>query len=503
MLLDLDLANDYKAQTSGHFTDSLTGLYNYGFFRILIDREAKLAERHGGTFTLALINIDSFDFYNKRNGTLRGDQVLNQVGKVILGNIRQTDLAARYQGDTLTVLLTRANSASALEVMERIRRSVEIRFKKTLTVSAGLASYPNQAQSIDKLIESAQKALVRAKTNGKNQILRHDSQVNISSAGLPKLLIVDDEPLNIKLATDLIRPLDYQVYTALNGEEALSIVKRINIDLILLDIMMPGMDGVEVCRRIKSNDDTRLIPVVLLTALDDLDSKVRGLEAGADEFMTKFPHRLELITRVKALINVKELNDNLTSIENVLFSLVNAVEAKDPYTQGHTMRVSNLAQSLGQKMGLSAKSKEAIRVGGMLHDIGKIGVSADILNKPGSLNSYESELIRSHAEEGYKICFPLKKNLGEALDIIRHHHEKLDGSGYPDGLKADEVSIPVRIMSVADIYDALTTDRPYRKAVSQEKALAILQHDAQAGKLDKTIVANLIETVSQPQRTRT
>jgi putative two-component system response regulator len=235
----------------------------------------------------------------------------------------------------------------------------------------------------------------------------------------------------------------------------------------------------------------------MLTALDDLDCKIRGLEAGADEFLTKFPPNIEIITRVKSLTNVKALNDNLTSIENVLFSLVNAVEAKDKYTKGHTKRVANLAQTLGQKMGLSSKEQEAIRVGGMLHDIGKIGISADILNKPGVLDSNEIELMRTHAEEGYKICYPLKKNLGEALDIIRHHHEKLDGSGYPDGLNADEISMPVRIMSAVDIYDALVTDRPYRNAMPQDKALAILDNEAQRGKLDKGVVANLIQVVSK------
>ena len=497
MLLDFDLAKDYEQQTSGHFKDSLTGLYNYGFFRILVDREGKLCERHGGAFTLALINIDSFDHYNKRHGTLKGDQALNQVANIILDNVRQTDIAARYHGDTLAVMLAKANAEDVLDVMERIRQEVETRFEGTLTICGGLASYPNHAQSIDKLFVIAQKALIRAKTKGKNQILLVKNGVNTHVNDSPNLLIVDDEPRNIKLVRGLLSKHDYQIYTALNGPEALSIVKRINIDLILLDIMMPEMNGYEVCRRIKSNEDTRLIPVIMLTALDDLESKIMGLEAGADEFLTKFPNRIEIVTRIKALTNMKALNDNLTSVENVLFSLVNAVEAKDPYTQGHTMRVANLAQALGQKMGLSSKEREAIRVGGMLHDIGKIGVSADILNKPGSLDPDEGELIRNHAEEGYRICYPLKNNLGEALEIIRHHHEKLDGSGYPDGLYAEEISMPVRIMSAVDIYDALTTNRPYRNAMSQENAIAILKEEAQEGKLDKDIVENLTEAVGK------
>ena len=266
--------------------------------------------------------------------------------------------------------------------------------------------------------------------------------------------------------------------------------------MILLDIMMPNMNGYEVCRRLKGSEHTRLIPVVMLTSLDDVESKIKGIEVGADDFLSKPANNMELLARTKSLIKLKKLNNNLISIESVLFSMANAVEAKDAYTQGHVERVSNMAMTLGTKMGLSAREIEALRFGGALHDIGKVGVSGDILNKPGSLNADEFEIMKAHADIGYKICLPLKKNLGLALDVIRHHHEKLDGSGYPDGLKGEEVPMVARIMAVVDIYDALITNRPYRKGMSREKAFRILREEAGEGKLDTKVVELLIETIS-------
>jgi putative two-component system response regulator len=196
------------------------------------------------------------------------------------------------------------------------------------------------------------------------------------------------------------------------------------------------------------------------------------------------------------LIKLKRLNDNLTSIEYVLFSLAKTVEAKDAYTQGHVERVSNLGIALGRKMGLSDSEIEALRYGGALHDIGKIAVPGHILNKPAPLSPEEWVVMKRHPITGYDICLPLKKNLGYALEIIRHHHEKLDGSGYPDGLKDEEISVAARIMAVVDIYDALITERPYRKAMSLEMAVDILQQEAIEGKLDKIVVDHLIDVVS-------
>jgi putative two-component system response regulator len=219
------------------------------------------------------------------------------------------------------------------------------------------------------------------------------------------------------------------------------------------------------------------------------------MESGADDFITKPVNRIEIRARTSSLIQSKKLNKKLTNIENVLFSLANAVEAKDRYTQGHTTRVATTAISLGRRMGLEERDLEALRIGGILHDIGKIGVPEGILNKPGPLDSHEWEVMKQHCDIGHRICHPLGKTLEPALEVIRSHHEKLDGSGYPDGLPAERIPLVVRIMAVADIYDALITERPYRTALSREEAFDILKKESGAGKLDTKIVEIMTQTV--------
>jgi putative two-component system response regulator len=260
---------------------------------------------------------------------------------------------------------------------------------------------------------------------------------------------------------------------------------------VLLDIMMPDLDGYEVCKKLKAGD--RFLPVVFITVLDDHEAKMRGIEAGADDFITKPLNREEVLARIRSLVNLRRLNKDLTSIENVLFSLASAVEAKDSYTEGHTKRVADLAVDLGRKLLLGDQDIESLRFGGMLHDVGKIGVPGTILNKPGPLESDEWDIMMSHTDLGYRICLPLIKTLGSALDVIRHHHEKLCGSGYPDGLKGEEISMPARIMGVVDIFDALTTDRPYRRAMTVDEAIVVIRKEAKEGKLDTQVVEALAE----------
>ncbi len=493
--MDIQLQKDYQKEIHAPFTDSLTGLYTHGFFQVSLDRELKRSRRYGLSFTIGLIDIDFFFAYNKRLGHLQGDRMLKELAGLILQKIRKVDLAARYSGDVFTVIFINSDAPSIREAAERIRQSVEKAYGGAITISVGLSSFPQDARNGESLIHRAQEALYQAKICGKNQVYFFKEEKMPMDGQKPRILTVDDDPGNLKLLDALLLPLNYEVIKASNGEDALSIVNKIDVDLILLDILMPNMDGYEICRRVKGNEATRLIPVLMITTLDDIESKIRGIEAGAEDFITKPPNKLELLARVKSLIKVKKLNSSLTSIENVLFSMANAVEAKDPYTKGHILRVSNLAVALGKGKGLSMADIEALRLGGILHDIGKIGIPQEVLNKPGPLTSDEWEIIKGHADKGYMISLPLEKTLGPALEAIRYHHERLDGSGYPIGLKGDEISTVARIMAIVDIYDALLTDRPYRQRMNQEKALAILRQEAGEGKLDKEIVEYLIEIV--------
>lgn len=489
--MDAKLITIYEKETGAHYTDSLTGLLNHGFFEMVLNREFKRSERYAEPFTLSLIDVDSFNHYNRRHSSVAGDRVLKEIAGLIIKNIRQIDLAARYSGDVLEVVFIKSNIQSALLPLERIRQAVEKKYAGDPTISVGLASYPNDAATKDTLAEKAHMALLQAKIRGKNKVFFFEKEPPTVAIRLPKILVVDDEPRNVKLLEAILRPMNYEVIKAFNGEDALTIINRVDVDLVLLDVMMPHMDGYEVCRRLKASEATRLVPVVMVTALGNVEDKIKGIEAGADDFLTKPPNKMELRARTKSLVSLKKLNNSLTSIERVLFSLANTVDAKDSYTQGHVDRVSNLAMALGHQVALSASELEALRYGGALHDIGKIGIPREIINKLGPLDTEEWKIMKNHPDVGYKICLPLQKNLGSALDVIRYHHEKLDGSGYPDGLKGDEISTVVRIMAVVDIFDALTTGRPYRKAMSREKALGVLRNEAEEGKLDQEIVRNL------------
>jgi putative two-component system response regulator len=207
--------------------------------------------------------------------------------------------------------------------------------------------------------------------------------------------------------------------------------------------------------------------------------------------MNKPPNQMELFARIKSLVSLKRANSKMTSIHNVIFSLANAVEAKDGYTQGHVERVSDLAVCIGRQIGLTESEIEALKLGGALHDIGKVAVPNLILNKPGPLSPEEWEIMKKHTDIGFKICLPLKDNLGMALSVVRHHHEKLDGTGYPDALTGDQIPVVARIMAVVDIYDALITDRPYRKGMPPADAFNILEDEGRKGKLDVSVIGHL------------
>jgi putative two-component system response regulator len=248
-------------------------------------------------------------------------------------------------------------------------------------------------------------------------------------------------------------------------------------DLILLDVQMPGMDGYEVCRRIKANSAHRLIPVVMITALDRTDDRVKALDSGADDFMSKPVERAELVARVRSALRLKSVYDSLDSAEQVIFALAAAVEAKDPFTGKHTHRVAESARHLGVLLGLPEPELDALSRGGIIHDIGKIGVPDAILLKPASLDCDELARMRAHPIIGERIVRPLRSG-ASLLPIIRHHHERYDGGGYPDGLRGLEIPQLARILAVCDAFDALVNDRPYRSRRSVGDALGILADGA-------------------------
>ena len=493
--MEQQLKRDYESTTGSDYRDGLTGLLNNGFFQLYLDQELRRYERYGDYFTLAFINVDSFAQFNASKGSVKGDLLLKEIAGIIKDNIRQSDLGARYSGDIFAVIMTKSDVNDAFTAAERIKENVATRYNQITTVSIGLVSCPEDGTNKGTLIAKAQEALLKAKIRGKNRIEFFEQDTSITDDEKPKVLVVDDDLRNLKLMEAMLIPLDFDIIKASSGVEALSIVEKIEIDLILLDIMMPVMNGFEVCRRLKGKETTRLIPVVIVTALDDMDSKLQAIDAGADDILVKPPNKIELLARTKSLTRIRRLNKNLTSIENVIFSLANTVEAKDPYTQGHVERVSSMAVGLGRKLGLSNTELDALRLGGALHDIGKVAISSSILNKPGPLDAEEWKIMKQHTELGYKICKPLESNLGLALQVIRYHHEKLDGSGYPAGLVGSEIPTVAQVMAVVDIFDAMITDRPYRKGMDKVKVISILREEGAQGKLEQKIIEYLIEMI--------
>ena len=305
------------------------------------------------------------------------------------------------------------------------------------------------------------------------------------------ILIVDDVPANRNLLTDLLRREGYQLRTAASGVEALEAVEQHPPDVILLDVMLPGITGFEVCRRLKSDPETRLIPVVLVTALQEREDKISGINAGADDFLIKPVNPHELLARVRSLVRLKRFTDELDSAEAVILSLAMTVEARDRYTAGHCERMAAYAAAFGIELALPDEDVAALHRGGYLHDVGKVGVPDTILAKPGPLNDEEVTVMRRHTIIGDSLCGDLRI-LRPVRPIIRHHHERLDGSGYPDGLKGDAIPLLAQIMSIVDVYDALTTDRVYRPALPEADACGELRSEAACGWRNPDLVEQFI-----------
>jgi len=307
------------------------------------------------------------------------------------------------------------------------------------------------------------------------------------------VLVVDDLDANLRLLEQLLKAQGYAVLCAGDGQEALELVGLEHPDVIISDVRMPKRDGFELCRELKASPQTRLTPVVLMTGSQEIEDRVRAIDAGADDFLTKPIDRPELNARVRSLMRVKRFTDDLDSAEAVLRSLALMVEARDAYTQDHCARLASYATELGRELQLSDDDLLTLARGGYFHDIGKIALPDSILLKPGDLTPEEYERVKEHPVVGDRLCGDLRA-LHRVRPIVRHHHERLDGSGYPDGLSGDAVPLLAQIISIVDLYDAMTTTRPYREARSPSAAIAQLQEDVRQGWRRKDLVDAFVST---------
>src|SRR5918996_2827085 len=311
------------------------------------------------------------------------------------------------------------------------------------------------------------------------------------------VLVADDTESVRTLFTQLLASDGYHVVTVADGDIALETAARHRPHVLLLDVRMPGADGIEVCRRVKSAPETRLTPVILITGLADSADRMDGIEAGCDDFLTKPVNPHELRARVRVLTRMKQLIDELDSAEAAFLALALTIEARDPSTNGHCERLAHYAVNLGTTLGLDGDELAALHRGGYLHDVGKVGVPDSVLLKQGPLTPEEFDVMRRHAEIGDALCAPLQ-SLRHVRPIIRHHHERLDGSGYPGRLRGEEIPVLAQIVAIVDLYDALTTDRPYRIALPHVAAVRELQAGVRAGQYNERFVEAFLDITPYP-----
>jgi putative two-component system response regulator len=313
----------------------------------------------------------------------------------------------------------------------------------------------------------------------------------LRSASAGVVLVVDDVPANVELFKTLLTREGYIVFTASNGEQALEMVARERPDLVLMDVVMPNLNGYEVCDRIKQDKATRLTPVVLITALQQRADRIQGINVGADDFLTKPVDVHELKARARSLVRLKRYTDELDTAESVIMSMALVIEARDEYTEGHCQRLAGYATALGTALQLGEEDLAALYRGGFLHDVGKVGIPDSVLLKADQLTRAEYAAMQQHPVIGDRLCGELR-SLRRVRPIVRHHHERLDGSGYPDRLKGDAIPMLAQIMGVVDVYDAITTERPYKMAAPPEHAYEELMLEVKKGWRRKDLVEAFI-----------
>jgi putative two-component system response regulator len=307
----------------------------------------------------------------------------------------------------------------------------------------------------------------------------------------PSVLAVDDVQTNLELMEAIFQKAGLQVYSADGADAALDIYAKHRIDIAVLDVMMPGINGFELCRRLKHLSEKEYVPIILITALNDKKNRITGIEAGADDFLTKPFDTQELLAKIRSLLKLKELHEQLDHSESIIFSLVLTLEARDHYTKGHSTRVGDLASEFGAFLGFPSKDQIVLKKAGVLHDIGKMALSEAILKKPSALTSEEAEEIRRHPKLGEEICKPLK-SLREVLPGIRNHHERWDGSGFPDRLQGDAIPLMARILSILDAFDAMVSIRPYRGKRSTDDVISIMEKERLSGQWDPELTGIFI-----------
>lgn len=307
-----------------------------------------------------------------------------------------------------------------------------------------------------------------------------------------RVLIADGSEASRRKLRGALADLKPQIYEAETTGDAIAAISLYRIDLVLIDLNLGEMGAIEFCRLLRKTPTLKYVPLFVLSATDDVESEIRSIEAGADGFFVSPWSARIFRARVQASLRHKAMIDSLDDSETVLFSLAQSMEDRDPGLGQHCERLALIASAMGAALGLPGRDIVALQRSGYLHDIGKVAVPDHILFKKGPLTADEWTVMMEHPERGERICSNMR-SLQAVLPIIRHHHERWDGSGYPDGLKGEDIPLLARILQLADIYDALTTARPYKRAFSAEEAIAIIRDEAAKGWRDPQLVEQFSE----------
>ena len=310
------------------------------------------------------------------------------------------------------------------------------------------------------------------------------------------VVAVDDSEFALAAIEEMVEGEGHIFHAAQDGEQALDLIAKTNPDVVLMDVVMPETNGFELCQQIKADVTTRMIPVVLVTGLDSREDRLQGIEAGCDDFMVKPFDQIQLRARIRALARNKRLNENLDDAVSVLESLARLVEARDSTTGDHCDRLIRLGHAFGSFLQLERSALWALSRGGVLHDVGKVGIPDNVLLKKGKLTDFEWTVMKRHPIIGAELIAPLR-TMHAVVPIVRHHHERWDGHGYPDGLSGENIPYLARIFQILDAFDALTSERPYKRAFTATESLNILKDETVNGKWDPALIERFVIFITQ------
>ena len=521
-LMDSDGREKLMKRLSGYddklYRDALTGIYNRRFY----EERVRHMTRHAG---VAMIDLDDFKLYNDTYGHNAGDMVLDTIVGVIQNTIRKTDMLIRFGGDEFLLVLPEISEDAFELKLKRIRQHVQetkiVGFTQ-MKLSVSIGGVMSHGEPIEQTLERADRLMYQAKIR-KNAIVTQRNEVQNGRNEIPEeterllILIADDSESNRELLTEMLKD-GYDIVEAEDGEKAIEQLHEYGkgISLVLLDLLMPVMDGFDVLAYMGTNKWLEDIPVIMISSEDSTPYVKRAYELGATDYIGRpfdenivyrrvqntiklYAKQRRLATLVTNQIYEKEKNNQM-----MISILSQIVEFRNGESGLHVMRINMITGMLLERLAaksdkypLSWAERSMITMASSLHDIGKIGIPEEILNKPGKLTKEEFEIMKQHSAIGADMLRSLKRYQNEELvkiayEICRWHHERYDGRGYPDGLKGEEIPISAQVVSLADVYDALVSERVYKKAFSSEKALEMIQN-GECGSFNPLLLECLVD----------